>query len=270
MKSFEAIDFCLLIPCYNNFNGLIKSLESVFYPPGNYLVVVLDDGSKEPVTMERINLRMEVKKPIVVLHNDKNLGITATLNNGLAWIEENTDARYIARLDCGDLCVEERFVRQVQYMDAHPGTGLVGSWCRIIDKEISLNYSYKGPLTHDAIKKAMHFRNVFMHATVMFRTSVLKEVGYYPTNFEYAEDYAFFWKLINAREACILNQFLVVCELNKGGISYRNKSKQLSARWKVLQAFGSNLVLKISAYMRLLLLFILPKRIALQFKKWKG
>lgn len=270
MKSFEALDFCLLIPCYNNFNGLMVSLKSVVYPTGNFVVLVIDDGSKEPVTVERIDKAMDEKKSVVVLQNKKNLGITATLNKGLSWIEENTDAKYIARLDCGDICVSKRFVLQVQYMKENLETGLVGSWCKIVDEESAFDYSYITPTEHDKIIKAMYSRNVFMHATVMFRTSLLKIVGYYPTNFEYAEDYAFFWKLINNSESFVFDEFLVICELNKSGLSYKNKGKQLLARGKVINAFGSNLVLKISAYIRLIVLFILPKRIALQFKKWKG
>ena len=50
MKLFPEIDFCLLIPCYNNFNVLIVSLKSVIYSAGNYLVLVIDDGSKETVS----------------------------------------------------------------------------------------------------------------------------------------------------------------------------------------------------------------------------
>jgi len=270
MKHFKEIDFCLLIPCYNNFNGLIVSLKSVIYPTENYLVIVLDDGSKDTVTLERINKEMDLKKPIVVLQNEKNLGITATLNRGLSWIEENTDARYIARLDCGDICREERFVAQVGYMDTHPETGFVGSWCQFEDKQTLDKYSYITPTQHDDIIRAMHFRNVFIHPTVMFRTSLLKEAGYYPVVFEYAEDYAFFWKLIKKRRAFIFNKYLVICEINKSGLSYNNKGKQLFSRGKVIKTFGSNLVLKIAAYARLILLFILPKGVALQLKKWKG
>lgn len=270
MKPFKEIDFCLLIPCYNNFHGLVRSLESVDYPTEKFLVVVIDDGSTEVVTEERIHAAIKVKKPLIVLQNKNNLGITATLNKGLAWIEENTEARYIARVDCGDVCVAERFVLQVQYLDEHPATGIVGSWCRIVDEETSLNYSYKGPTQHNDIKKAMHFRNVFMHATVMFRTSLLKQAGYYPTDFELAEDYAFFWKLINVSESFVIAKFLVICELNKNGLSYKNKGKQLFARGKVISAFGPNLAVKIAAYTRLILLFILPQEITLQLKKWKG
>ncbi len=270
MKSFSAIDFCLLIPCYNNFPGLISSLKSVEYSSGNFLVLVIDDGSQDAVSLERINESLETNKPVIVINNDKNIGITATLNKGLSWIEENTDAKYIARLDCGDICSKDRFELQVKYMDRNPATGLTGSWCRIVDADSSFSYSYIVPLQHQDIRKAMYFRNVFMHATVMFRTSVLKQAGYYPTNFEYAEDYAFFWKLTDISTSYIFDQFLVVCELNKEGISYKNKSKQVLARARVIKTFGSNIVLKIAAYIRLCILFILPRAVALKLKKGKG
>ena len=270
MKPFSKIDFCLLIPCYNNFNGLIVSLKSVTYPAGKYLVLIIDDGSVETVTLEKINKAMDKKTPIVVLQNEKNLGITATLNKGLHWIEENSDARFIARLDCGDICSPERFELQVEYMDTHPETGLTGSWCRFEEKKTLKKYAYKTPTHHDDIIKAMYLRNVFIHPTTMFRTLLVKKVGYYPINFEYAEDYAFFWKLMNISQTYIFDRFLVICELNKGGLSYSNKGKQLFARSKVIKAFGSNIVLKINAYVRLALLLILPKGLALQLKKWKG
>lgn len=270
MRSFGNIDFCLLIPCYNNIDGLIASLESVEYDPGKYLIVVVDDGSREMVRPEHVSARIKTEKPVVILRNEKNLGITATLNRGLGWIESQTDAKYIARLDCGDICDSKRFVKQVACMDQHPGVGLLGSWCKIVDKATSFNYSYKATPGSKAIRKAMYFRNVFMHATVMFRGSLLKTTGYYPTNFEYAEDYAFFWKLMNVSEVMMQDEFLVVCELNKSGISYKNKSKQLMARARVVSTFGKSIALKFAAYVRLLLLFILPKRITLRLKKWKG
>src|SRR5882672_5841045 len=101
MEKASTLDFALLIPCYNNFAGLIESLKSVSYKNYNYLIVVVDDGSAEPLTTDDIKKEIGIDKPIVVLSNEKNLGITKALNKGLAWIEENTSSKYIARLDCG-------------------------------------------------------------------------------------------------------------------------------------------------------------------------
>ena len=155
---------------------------------------------------------------------------------------------------------------QVQYLDDHPETGLVGSWCKFEEKETSLKYSYTTPTDHKAIIKAMYFRNVFIHPTVMFRSSLLKKVGYYPMGFEYAEDYAFFWKLILVSQSFILDKFLVICEINRRGLSFKNRSKQLTARWKVIDNFSNSLPLKIAAFIKLKLLHILPKGLALRLK----
>lgn len=269
MKPFADIDFCLLIPCHNNFKGLVESLRSVVYSTDSFLIVIVDDGSSETLTEERINDALSIKKPVVLLKNDRNLGITATLNRGLSWIEKNVDTELIARLDCGDICAPERFVLQAKYMKDHKQIGLIGSWCLFEDKVTKEKYSYKTPVQHKDILKAMHFRNVFIHPTVMFRKSLLQQIGYYPENFELAEDYAFFWEMIKIKQSFVFDKFLVTCEINKGGLSYKNKSKQLIARWRVVNAFGSNLALKITACIRLVLLFLLPKGLILQFKKWR-
>jgi glycosyltransferase involved in cell wall biosynthesis len=269
MEINEEIDFCLLIPCYNNFIGLIESLRSIVYPESRYLMVVVDDGSNDIVTAEKVIQEIGNEKPVVVLRNNNNEGITSALNKGLSWIEKNIIVRYIARLDCGDTCEARRFVTQVQYMDAHQETGLTGSWCWFAEKETSIKYSYKTPTRHKAIMRAMYFRNIFIHPTVMFRTSLLKKTGYYPEDFEYAEDYAFFWKLIQNNKSFVFDQFFVTCEMNRGGISFKNKNKQLMARWKVVKEFGAGPLLKIAAFIRLRFLVILPKGLLLQLKKLK-
>ena len=113
----------------------------------------------------------------------------------------------------------------------------------------------------------MYFPNVYMHATVIFRTDLLKHTGYYPTNFELAEDYAFFWTLLNYKQSSIIDQFLVLCELNVSGISFSNKSKQLKARWRVVKNYGSDNIMKIIGFIRLLLLYVIPKSLVLHLKK---
>ena len=55
MKSeVKKYELCILIPCYNNIDGLKKSLKSIVYDIGNYLIVVVDDGSREEITKECI------------------------------------------------------------------------------------------------------------------------------------------------------------------------------------------------------------------------
>ena len=129
MKSGHELDFCLLVPCYNNFNGLVASLKTVVYPHDKFLVVIVDDGSDPPLRKDEILQEVGNMFPIQLITGRKNLGITAALNAGLVWIVENTNTAYIARLDCGDLCAPERFTLQVSHLREHPDIGLIGTWC---------------------------------------------------------------------------------------------------------------------------------------------
>lgn len=259
-------DFCLLIPCYNNKAGLVYSLASVKYPPNRFMVLVVDDGSAEHVDEKEISIQLPVK----ILRLEKNQGITNALNTGLRWIRDNLSVKYIARLDCGDTCHPERFTIQVSYMDAHPEVVLAGSWCRFEDRNSGDSYVYKTPTEDRAIRKAMYYRNVFIHPTVIFRTDAVLRAGLYPTEFELAEDYALFWKLMGCGLTVVDSRLLVTTRIEKTGISSGNRGKQLIARQKVVNYYGESPFLKVIAIIRLGILFLVPKRLLLPLKNLKG
>lgn len=263
----KPLDFSLLIPCYNNFEGLILSLKSINYPADSFITVVVDDGSKNPVTLDLVTSKIQIDYKIVILRDETNKGITYALNQGLKWIEDNTNAKYIARLDCGDQCDFYRFYKQISYLDKHPDIGLLGSWCIFQDKTSSVKYQYRTPVSHKQIKRAMYFRNVFIHPTVIFRKSLLKQSGYYPYQFLYAEDYAFFWILLKKSTSSVLGEFLVISELNSEGISHKHRKVQLTSRARVIKTFGTNAILKTSGRIKLIVLKLIPHRIVLQMKK---
>ena len=230
------------------------------------MVLVVDDGSNVPVTPASIELGIKIDFPLFVLRNEVNQGITGALNLGLKWIEEQNAANYIARLDCADLCAPDRFYKQMEFMQNHPEVGLLGSWCVFEDRARSLHYEYKTPTGHSQITKAMHFRNVFIHPTVIFETGLLKKVGYYPTNFAHAEDYAFFYQLIKITDSHILSQFLVKCEINDKGISLKNRQKQLVTRGQIIMQYGTNPFLKFAGLLRVYALRLLPKTLVLRLR----
>lgn len=268
MPDKQPLDFCLLVPCYNNISGLLRSLDSVQYSGPGYLIVIIDDGSAIPVDHDQLCREQRPPGSILILRNETNQGITFSLNKGLNWILSHTNARYIARLDCGDICRADRFDKQVQFMDAHPAIGIMGSWCRFQEPSGRSGFNYTTPVHHSQILRAMHFRNVFIHPTVMIRCDVLiKNKLLYPNNFLHAEDYAFFWTLLHNSQSYILNEYLVICEINKTGLSYKNRGKQLVTRMKVVQHFGKTGFLKILNYFCLSVLLLIPAPVLLLIKK---
>src|SRR5258706_6342491 len=114
---YSPVDICVLIPCYNNMEGLIQSINSIVYDQRRLLVLVVDDGSTVPVTRNTIYQHLPISVNIQLIRLKQNQGITRALNKGLDFIYANYPVGYIARLDCGDICSPERFYRQVSFLE---------------------------------------------------------------------------------------------------------------------------------------------------------
>lgn len=262
--------FCLLLPCHNDEEGLVQALKTVDYPFENWLAVVIDDGSRQPLHAEKVCQAAGIAFPIHIIRLQQNKGITTALNTGLDWITQNTAAPYIARLDCRDLCHPQRFYQQVEYLNRHPQVGLLGTWCQFATADGGLTYNYTTPVAHKAIQKAMHQRNVFIHPTVMFRTGLLKAGMRYPFDWPHAEDYAFCWQLLQMAEGAVLPHFLVTCAITRGGISYQNRQAQLQSRKEVVKAFGRKGGIKLAGLIRINLLMLVPNSVLLRLKGLKN
>ncbi len=260
------LDFCLLIPCYNDAAGLVQSLQSIRYDTQKFAVVVVDDGSRTAVNMGFLKSSVPHLSFIHLIRLPQNRGITTALNTGLQWTLENTTAPYIARLDCRDTCHAERFYKQVTFLKAHAGVGLVGSWCAFKKEDGTAAYTYTTPLQHRQLVKAMHLRNVFIHPAVMFRTALLQTTGLYPDDYPHAEDYAFFWKLLQAAKGAVLGEVLTTCAILPQGLSLLNRRAQLQSRRKVVQKFGNRPELKALGIIKLYTLLMIPNSVLLRLK----
>lgn len=260
------LDFCLLIPCFNDEPGLIRSLQTVQYKADRFAVVIVDDGSHTAVAMDVLQRSLPHFSNIHLIRLEKNQGITAALNAGLQWIGANTAVLYIARLDCRDTCHPQRFYKQVDFLNAHAEVGLLGSWCTFTDETTGAGYAYITPLQHGGIVKAMHLRNVFIHPGVMFRMDLVGRAGPYPYDFPHAEDYAFFWRLLRISKGAVLGETLTYCAILPQGLSLSNRRAQLRSRLKVVQQFGCHTGLKILGIIKLNILLMVPKTVLLRLK----
>jgi hypothetical protein len=101
---------------------------------------------------------------------------------------------------------------------------------------------------------------------VIFKTDLLEKIGYYPYDFDHAEDYAFFWELLKITRSHILNEFLVTCEINEQGISLKNRQTQMGNQIRIISKYGTNPILKIIGLLRIKVLRLLPKRFILPLK----
>jgi len=255
----DKLDFILLIPCYNNLSGLIKSIRSVKYPVDKFEILIVDDGSLLPILKENFDdISSHIKIQIIRIY--ANQGILNALNTGLKELKTRNDFKYIARLDAGDTCHPERFTKQIQFLDSHPEIFLLGTWCRFENSITGKGYDYITKTKHEDIVREMHFKCSFIHPTVMFRKEVLNTIGFYPENYPNVEDYAYFWKILKIFKGAILQQILVEIDFSNENISSRNYKKQLIYRMKIVKDFGSHKLSKLSGLFLLACRLLTPKK----------
>jgi glycosyltransferase involved in cell wall biosynthesis len=227
-------DIVVLIPHFNNLAGLRKSLDSIIFP-AKVDVLIVDDGSKEKPNTAAFNEIFADKLNLHFIFNKQNLGIENTLNKGLSYILKYMSCKYIARLDCGDICDPNRFIKQKHFLDANEEVHLIGSWVEFFYEDETL-YTYKAPSRHKDITNNMFLKCSFIHPSVMFRTKSLSIIGLYPVEYRAAEDYAFFFRFVKKFKTHILPEVLTYCELNPKGISRTKRAVQQKSKIKVIMA----------------------------------
>src|SRR5688572_29234183 len=109
----------LLIPHYNNPLGLMKSLSSISCIE-NIDVLVVDDGSNQPFDEGMVSNSFNANGSVFYIYSKVNQGIEFALNSGLEFIIQKKQYQFIARLDCGDLCLGNRFQIQETFLINNP------------------------------------------------------------------------------------------------------------------------------------------------------
>ncbi len=232
----------------------------------DFFVLIVDDGSDSNFTIEEINKGLCNALDIIIVRLENNRGITEALNVGLKYVYTNTTVKYIARLDCGDICTAERFEKQVAFLNRNEQVHLIGSWCSFKDPQTDSVYSYRTPLKHEEILKRMHLKNVFIHPTVMWRISGTGKL-FYPAKYLFAEDYALFYEIISKVESYVIGEYLVICEVNNSGLSISNRTAQLKSRINVITDFGTSRFWKFIGILKLSVLLLIPHKLVYLLKK---
>jgi len=222
---------CVLIPYYNAGDSLLDSLESIDHDYCDLEVVVVDDGSQIIKAADVIK-SYQGPLPIKLVDLEKNQGIEHALNLGLELY--GRDYEFIARLDCGDICKNNRFEKQIKFLEQNHSCYLVGAWVDFIDMHGEKLYTVQHPSNFETIKKRMFINATFTHPTVVFRSTVLDTVGFYPVDAPAAEDYAYFFKIIQKHHASNIQESLVNCIVDPNGISTKKRKTQIRSRMSVI------------------------------------
>lgn len=178
----------ILISTYNNENSVVNAVRSIQNQTYNNLeIIVIDDGSTDK-TYQLIKSLSVKDRRVKLLKNEKNIGLTKSLN---ILINEST-GQIVARQDADDISLPQRIRTQLNFIQKHKI-----DFCS--SRAIIMNSNKKIPnLTFYLPKKLIiKFKNPFIHGTLMIKKDVLHKVGNYDENYYYSQDYKLMITLIN-------------------------------------------------------------------------
>ena len=225
----------LLIPHFNNPEGLCKSLQSIGLNECVDILIVDDGSKKQQIDEATLKLVFKAKGTIYFEYLQENQGIENALNHGLQFILTK-QYQYIARIDCGDLCLGERFRIQQQFLTENREIKIVGTNVIAVGIDDKFLYKLTMPEKDEEIRNKMYFNSMLIHPTVMFSKEILTTVGLYPTQYKWAEDYAFFFSIIEQHKAYNIQEYLSQIEINNDGISITKRKQQVKSRINIVKA----------------------------------
>ncbi len=177
----------VVMPVYNGERYVLSSVNSILQQSvADFEFIIVDDGSTDG-SLDEIKRCAEADGRIHVI-SQPNRGVTNALNAGLRVAR----GRFIARMDCGDLSLPERFERQVEYLTSHTECSVVGTYFDIIDCDGDIVCTRRPSLLHEELEAGFlgQVQNVggICHAGAMIRTKPLVDLGGYSEEFQFAQD----------------------------------------------------------------------------------
>lgn len=193
----------VVMPVYNDERFVGSAIDSILAQSfRDFEFIVINDGSTDGTA----RVLEKNTDPRILIVNQSNSGIVQALNLGISIAK----GKYISRMDSDDISRNDRFQKQVDFLDNNKEYGMVGSACDILDENGIHIAHFLVPSTDDAIRKSMVWRNPFVHSSIMVRKNILNIVGGYDQTFNsIGHDYEMWWRILNVTKVKNLEEELV-------------------------------------------------------------
>lgn len=208
---------------------LKQSIESIInqtYNDFEFIIILDNPDNKEHIAF--INDYVCKDERIKFYINDKNMGLTNTLNRGLRLAE----GKYICRMDADDISELYRMEHQKKYLEEND-FDLIGGISQMINEDGNTIYSIKKvPTDFKKIKKCIKYNQVISHPTWFGKKEVFDKLNGY-RNMPLCEDYDFTLRaILQGFKISNVNECVLKYRMTKDSISRSNLFEQyLFARY---------------------------------------
>lgn len=185
--------------------------------------LIMDDGSTDGTFA--ILRRYADRDPRIRLWSRENRGIVASSNE----LIDRARGEFLARMDCDDIALPDRFECQVEYLHQHPDCVAVGSQALLIDPEGDPLCIWFKSRTHEEIdaKLISGDSGQFCHPTTMLRRQTLIEAGKYNPRFPIASDLDVFLRLAELGQLANIPRVLLKYRAHFESVSHREPRRQM-------------------------------------------
>lgn len=208
----------VLMGIYNCASTLQEALDSLYAQTfQDFEIILCDDGSQDE-TYAVAERNAKEHNNVILVKNEKNMGLNFTLNHCL----EYANTEYVARMDGDDISLPTRFEKEIKFLDEHPEYGVVSTPMEYFD-ENGVFMTGKG--RGEVKKKSFIHGTPLCHAPCMAKTTVIKSVGGYSVDKKLlrVEDYHLWFKVFAAgHKLYMMDEPLYKMRDDRNAIARRN------------------------------------------------
>lgn len=134
--------------------------------------VICDDGSTDSTYKILCEYKEKYPDKFVILQNEVNSRLAYSLNRCI----KAAHGEYMARMDGDDVCLPERFEKQVNFLDTHPEYAVVGTLTTLFDEKGDFGIA---EYPEEPDKFSLINASPFGHGNIMMRKSAYEKIGAY-------------------------------------------------------------------------------------------
>lgn len=208
----------VIVGIYNCAPYLVEALDSLYAQTyQDFKIILCEDGSSDDTYQVAADYAAKHDN-IVLIKNERNMGLNFTLNRCL----EYADTEYVARMDGDDISLLERFEKEITFLDEHPEYAIVSCPMIYFDEQGEFG---RGKGGFESTKEKLIYGTAFCHAPCMIRREAYEAVGGYTTDKRLLrlEDYNLWMKMFaKGYRGYVLEECLYKMRDDRNATSRRN------------------------------------------------
>ena len=187
----------VLMSAYNAEKYVGEAIESILNQTfKDYEFIIIDDASTDKTLSQ---IKNYTDNRIVIIQNEKNLKLAASLNKGLRIAK----GKYIARMDADDISDLTRLEKQFDFLERYPEIDICGTAMQLFGNEKGTRYYRR---KDKEIKAGMIWAGTISHGTVLMRhDKIIKHKLFYDETFHVGQDWKYWY---DAKDQVVFSNLL--------------------------------------------------------------